>query len=127
MPLLAPVTSAVLPFELTAGTLPRRTRDPRGGCGDRVQLAGLGRRGDSQPRGLGPRDRKLPSDHVDGHARGPAASRDLPGELALQALRVEPSLAGHGRVRALEPAVEAEHSEDERCPGYQVSTESRPE
>src|SRR3954447_5227248 len=128
IPLLAPVTSAILSFPFKDETLPgRKRRDPLRRPADRLEAACRRERPEAEP-GLGFWiEGDLAGDHVARHPCGTTPPCDLTGEFSLAALGVEPPLAGDHRVRLFEAPVEADHSEHERRSEHEVRAEGRPE
>src|SRR5262249_25399107 len=126
IPLLAPVTSAVLMFPLTGRPYPGRG-DLLGRRGDLLGSSGLTHRGEAEGLQVVGRDRVLPDDRVQRHLRRVAAPRDLARRLPLARLAVQAPLPGDGGVRALQAAVEADHAEYVGRAGDQMGAEGRPE
>src|SRR6476659_4406505 len=127
IPLLAPVTSAILSFPFNGGTLPgRERRDPLRCPADRLEAACRRERREAEPGLVVWSEGDLTGDHVARHPCGTTPPCDLTSQLPLAALGVEPPLAGDHRVRPFEAPVEADHSEHERRCKHQVRAEGRP-
>src|SRR4051812_3294981 len=125
IPLLAPVTRAVLAFALIDRTL---SGHDSLGCGlDRLGCARLGGGGQCHaPDLIGPH-REPAGDRVHRHSGGTAAPGDLARQLSLEALGVEAPLSRDHGVRVLQEAVESEDAQHEGCTRDQVGAECSPE